>query len=42
MNEVLSLKWDGLQGLDAKKVGFGAAILIGIVIIVWVFMGGMA
>lgn len=40
INDALALKWDGLQGLDAKKVSMMAIVGVVAVIIVYIFMSG--
>ena len=40
INDALALKWDGLQGLDAKKVSMMAIVGIVAVIIIYIFMAG--
>lgn len=40
INDALALKWDGLQGLDAKKVSIMAIVGIVAVIIIYIFMAG--
>lgn len=40
INDALALKWDGLQGLDAKKVSVMAIIGVVAVIIIYIFMSG--
>lgn len=42
INDALSLKWDGLRGLDAKKLSFMLIIGVVAVIVVYVFMSGMS
>ena len=40
INDALALKWDGLQGLDAKKISIMAIIGVVAVIIIYIFMAG--
>ena len=41
INDALSLKWDGLKGLDAKKLSIMLIVGIVAVFVVYVFMAGM-
>ena len=41
INDALALKWDGLKGLDAKKISLMLVIGVVAVIVVYVVMQGM-
>lgn len=41
INDALALKWDGLKGLDAKKISFMLVIGVVAVIVVYVIMQSM-
>lgn len=41
INDALALKWDGLKGLDAKKISLMLVIGVVAVIVVYVIMQGM-
>ena len=41
INDALALKWEGLQGLDAKKMSIMLIIGVVAVILVYVIMAGM-
>ena len=41
INDALALKWDGLQGLDAKKMSMMLIIGVVAVIVVYMIMAGM-
>ena len=40
INDALSLKWDGLKGLDAKKISLALVIGVVAIIVVYVVMAG--
>ena len=41
INDALSLKWDGLKGLDTKKISIMLIVGIVVVIAVYIFISGM-
>lgn len=41
INDALALKWDGLKGLDAKKISLMLVIGVVAIIVVYVIMQGM-
>ena len=41
INDALSLKWDGLKGLDTKKISIMLVVGIVVVIAVYIFISGM-